>query len=871
MQTTSGGTAAGRRVMLPLGRSTNSNFNWDYLNNNGRLLVQRALQWGTGNIAAPTVNLLMVVVDPNNLTTQEAAKKTLLESWDYTVNLIDESDNQTAFDDAVAVNKVVFITEDVQASTVNTKLVNATIGVVTEEANLADEFGFSETIFWGSGTTIKTEGTHYIVEPLSAGIFTVLTTSESFAGLTGARAPDLQIVAETPAGIGPATLDSGAALINGGVSAGRRVFLPWGGNNMDVNHLSDDGLTIFKRSLEWGTGLCASLKSLLLVVGDSANPTNKDSERKSLIESWCYDVTLIDDDDSQANFDATVEIADVVYVTNSVVDGTLGDKLTNSIVGIVNESGGKLDDFGFGSDVPPNTVSLNLFTATDAAHYITEPFGSSGITQFTTNITMPVASGTLAPGLYSVASIGTLTWALTTLEIGAERWDGLYSPARRVHLPFGAAETNQLTTEGLTITRRSIDWAAGARPYTGPIAHWRLDDSIGTSAIDSVGGHDGTLTNGPTWVAGQLGDALDFDGSNDYVDLTSDAELDDVFVGGATVMAWIEPAGWGENGYGRIFDKSSSPSSTNDGWVIRMNTDNGGIINFGQGFTGGRGWWKIPNGTIDLNTWQHIAVAYDASSTANDPTIYLNGSPLLVTRVDTPSGSVRSDASINLRLGNYAGGTTHTFDGKIDDARIYDRMLDSTEIADIAAGGGDGGGKEEPLPPDVDVCEGTFRDEFNTNESYAGNDGTLKWSTNWLEVNEKDGPDTGDERVTDDAKNLYVLQIRDNDGGGEGVQREADLSAYIKAAFTFEYRRDGFDNNNDYITIEVSSNGGSSWAQLERIGGSGTDSSYVPRSYDISSYIAPNTSIRFLTSPNLGSGDEFYIDNVQIAVKGCAN
>ncbi|MGI9341198.1 MAG: LamG domain-containing protein, partial [Gammaproteobacteria bacterium] len=227
--------------------------------------------------------------------------------------------------------------------------------------------------------------------------------------------------------------------------------------------------------------------------------------------------------------------------------------------------------------------------------------------------------------------------------------------------------------------------------YSGPVAHWKLDDGVGSNAIDSVGGHDGTVS-GASWTAGQDGDALQFDGSNDYVDLTSDAELDDVFVGGATVMAWIEPAGWGENGYGRIFDKSSSPSSTNDGWALRMSTDNGGIINFGQGFTGGRGWWKIPNGSISLNTWQHVAVAYDASSTTNDPVIYLDGSPLAVTEVDSPSGSVRSDASINLRLGNYAGATSHTFDGKIDDARVYDRMLSAAEIASIAGGGGGGGG-----------------------------------------------------------------------------------------------------------------------------------------------------------------------------------
>lgn len=38
-----GGTAAGRRVMLPLGRD--ADYNWRYLNNNGRVIVQRALDW----------------------------------------------------------------------------------------------------------------------------------------------------------------------------------------------------------------------------------------------------------------------------------------------------------------------------------------------------------------------------------------------------------------------------------------------------------------------------------------------------------------------------------------------------------------------------------------------------------------------------------------------------------------------------------------------------------------------------------------------------------------------------------------------------------------------------------------------------------
>ena len=63
--------------------------------------------------------------------------------------------------------------------------------------------------------------------------------------------------------------------------------------------------------------------------------------------------------------------------------------------------------------------------------------------------------------------------------------------------------------------------AFGFNPNTDPslAGWWKLDDGSGTTAIDSSsGGHNGTLTNGPVWVAGHLGGALQLDGTDDYVD-----------------------------------------------------------------------------------------------------------------------------------------------------------------------------------------------------------------------------------------------------------------------------------------------------------------------------------------------------------------
>lgn len=53
-----GGSAAGRRVMLPIGRDIN--IDWSKLNSNGQLIVQRALQWGAENPDTGSANTLIL-------------------------------------------------------------------------------------------------------------------------------------------------------------------------------------------------------------------------------------------------------------------------------------------------------------------------------------------------------------------------------------------------------------------------------------------------------------------------------------------------------------------------------------------------------------------------------------------------------------------------------------------------------------------------------------------------------------------------------------------------------------------------------------------------------------------------------------------
>ena len=68
-------------------------------------------------------------------------------------------------------------------------------------------------------------------------------------------------------------------------------------------------------------------------------------------------------------------------------------------------------------------------------------------------------------------------------------------------------------------------------------AYLMFDETSGTSASDSTGnGWDGTLVDGPLWNVGQFGNAVDLDGSNDYVSLPTGVidGLTDI-----TISTWV--------------------------------------------------------------------------------------------------------------------------------------------------------------------------------------------------------------------------------------------------------------------------------------------------------------------------------------------
>lgn len=180
--------------------------------------------------------------------------------------------------------------------------------------------------------------------------------------------------------------------------------------------------------------------------------------------------------------------------------------------------------------------------------------------------------------------------------------------------------------------------------------------------------------------------AIDFQpnpSTPDIVSLGAPSSLDNIWDGGGSMMAWINARSYGaEQNEGVIFWASAS-------WFLTMRGADT-TLQFLMVFSGGNFRWRMPTGqmTGNLDEWHHVAVTYDAGSTANDPVFYFDGDVVAATEIGTGSGSRVSDVGDDKAIGRSPQSVDFQFDGGLADARMYDRILSAAEIKTIASARG---------------------------------------------------------------------------------------------------------------------------------------------------------------------------------------
>ncbi len=161
----------------------------------------------------------------------------------------------------------------------------------------------------------------------------------------------------------------------------------------------------------------------------------------------------------------------------------------------------------------------------------------------------------------------------------------------------------------------------------------------------------------------------------DSFDITDDPSLD--ISGDYSIVAWIYPVSFGDNSFGRIFDKEV-PSVTGYSWYI-----NDSAISAGMTVNMSNGGQTLANSDADIittGTWQHVAAVF--GDTANTITFYVNG-----VEKGTPAMTRAPSANaINATIGD-RNDNARQFDGRMDEVAFFDRTTDSTEINDLKDNG----------------------------------------------------------------------------------------------------------------------------------------------------------------------------------------
>ncbi len=259
------------------------------------------------------------------------------------------------------------------------------------------------------------------------------------------------------------------------------------------------------------------------------------------------------------------------------------------------------------------------------------------------------------------------------------------------------ARTNQEIQDNLY---RSLDVAN----ESNLIAYYKFDDGIASgtntnvdSLVDYSGNdHVGVLTNlslsgtASNWVASDAvvaesasarsligaGNALDFDGNNDEVDL-GDNLLDGLST--FSLEAWFYPTAYASSGnIGSIISKGDIESgAANGNFGIYFKNDGSGdslVVALSNGTVVADTTLSVIDNNIVLNEWHHVAVTW----TAGDAFIlYLNG--VRIEPSETLSASLANLAD-DLLLGNSTSANEEHFQGLVDEIRLWSDVRTEVEI-----------------------------------------------------------------------------------------------------------------------------------------------------------------------------------------------
>ncbi|MCX6702567.1 MAG: prepilin-type N-terminal cleavage/methylation domain-containing protein [Candidatus Wolfebacteria bacterium] len=218
-----------------------------------------------------------------------------------------------------------------------------------------------------------------------------------------------------------------------------------------------------------------------------------------------------------------------------------------------------------------------------------------------------------------------------------------------------------------SVRTSSASLTPGTRDY-GLVGYWKFDEGSGTLYDSSGRGNNGTQAGGVTYgVAGRVGNALSFDGLDDYVTAPDSSSLN-FGTRSYSVSLWVKKGTTAVQK--QIIGKQSATDSP--GWVLYQHGNNNltWLIADGSG-----SYNSLAGSPINDNIWHYIVAVADRN--VNKLYLYVDSIPYAPGNITITGGVSPQSYALDI------AGRWGRMDGLIDEVRLYNRALSAAEVMAI--------------------------------------------------------------------------------------------------------------------------------------------------------------------------------------------
>jgi len=213
------------------------------------------------------------------------------------------------------------------------------------------------------------------------------------------------------------------------------------------------------------------------------------------------------------------------------------------------------------------------------------------------------------------------------------------------------------------------------QPPSGIIAWWPFDEPSGATARDIIGNNSGVSFGGSAPTAGLIGNALHFDGLDDYV-AAPDSNLWAFGSADFTIEFWanLEVSGGGSIGHPIVvfIGNDDGPGAQNK-WFFAFG---GGFLNFHiNGPAVGAVFFPLVPFSPTIGQWYHLAIVRNSDTY----TIFIDG----VASGSATDTRVIPNPSAPLTIGQSNEPFGGFMKGSLDEVTVYNRALSTAELQTI--------------------------------------------------------------------------------------------------------------------------------------------------------------------------------------------